>query len=183
MPLYLFIFLGVLTVITALGVIAQRNPVHCLMALVLNLLTIAVIFMGLGAVTLGFLQAIIYAGAIMVLFLFVIWLLNIQAAEQEMASLVLKLLGSLVAAALVAEFFVFIVRMPAKGGEQAPPPDYGSISRLAQAMFSTYLVSFEITSVLLLAAIVGAVALARRVPRRNQARESAPRQGAAQVSR
>ena len=79
MPLWLFVFLAALAIVSALGVILQRNPVHCLMALVLTLLAIAVMFIGLGAVTVGFLQAIVYVGAIMILFLFVIWLLNLQA--------------------------------------------------------------------------------------------------------
>ena len=72
-------FLAALAVISALGTVVQRNPGACLLALVVTLLTIAVIFIGLDAVTVGFLQVIVYAGAIMVLFLFVIWLLNLQA--------------------------------------------------------------------------------------------------------
>ena len=83
MPLWLFIFLAALSVISALGVVLQRNPVHSLLALVVTLLAIAVLFIGLGAVTVGLLQAIVYVGAIMVLFLFVIWLLNIQAMPVE----------------------------------------------------------------------------------------------------
>ena len=79
MPLGVFIFLAALAVISALGMVLQRNPVHCLLALVVTLLTIAVLFIGLDAVTVGFLQTIVYVGAIMVLFLFVIWLLNLQA--------------------------------------------------------------------------------------------------------
>ncbi len=79
MPLWLFAFLAALALISSLGVILQRNPVHCLLSLALTLLDIGVLFMGLGAETVGFLQIIIYVGAIMVLFLFVIWLLNVQA--------------------------------------------------------------------------------------------------------
>src|SRR5438105_5994489 len=74
MPLGLFMFLAALAVITALGVILQSNPVHCLLALAVNLFDVGVLYIGLGAVTVGFLQIIIYVGAIMVLFLFVIWL-------------------------------------------------------------------------------------------------------------
>ena len=70
MPLGLFVFLAVLAVISALGVVLQRNPVHCLLGLAINLLDIGVIFIGLGAVTVGFLQIIIYVGAILVLFLY-----------------------------------------------------------------------------------------------------------------
>src|SRR5512143_3429252 len=79
MPIGIFAFLAALAVIAACGVIMQRNPIHCVLALALVLADLGVLFMGLGAVTLGFLQIIVYVGAIMVLFLFVIWLLNIQA--------------------------------------------------------------------------------------------------------
>src|SRR5215469_9853028 len=102
MPLWLFFFLAVLAVISAFGVILQRNPVHCLLGLAINLLVIGVMFIGLGAVTVGFLQIIIYVGAIMVLFLFVIWLLNLQA-EGLGGHLGLKFFGALGAAALAAE--------------------------------------------------------------------------------
>ena len=104
-----FMFLAALAVISALGTVVQRNPVHCLLALVVTLLTIAVIFIGLDAVTVGFLQAIVYAGAIMVLFLFVIWLLNLQAELRSVPGyLALKAISGLLCAALVAELFVLL---------------------------------------------------------------------------
>jgi NADH-quinone oxidoreductase subunit J len=166
MSLGVFIFLAALAVISALGTVAQRNPVHCLLALVVTLLTIAVLFIGLDAVTVGFLQAIVYAGAIMVLFLFVIWLLNLQAELRSAPGyLALKAVAGLLSAALVAELFVVLWHAPSAGGAQAvAPADYGSIASLATTLFSDYLVAFEVTSVLLLAAIVGATALARRAP-------------------
>jgi len=164
MPLWLFAFLAALSVISALGVVLQRNPVHCLLALIVTLLAIAVLFIGLGAVTVGFLQAIVYVGAILVLFLFVIWLLNIQALPAERSHLALKFFASVGAAALVAELFVFFARAPATPPAAHPTPDYGSIAQLSVSLFSDYLIAFEVTSVLLLVAIVGAIALARRVP-------------------
>jgi NADH-quinone oxidoreductase subunit J len=133
---------------------------------VVTLLTIAVLFIGLDAVTVGFLQAIVYAGAIMVLFLFVIWLLNLQAELRSAPGyLALKAIAGLLSAALVAELFAVLWHAPSAAGAQAiAPADYGSIETLATTLFSDYLVAFEITSVLLLAAIVGAIALARRAP-------------------
>lgn len=168
MTLGVFVFLAALAVISALGTVAQRNPVHCLLALVVTLLTIAVLFIGLDAATVGFLQAIVYAGAIMVLFLFVIWLLNLQAELRSAPGrLALKAAGGLLCAALVAELFVLLWHAPSAGGAQAvAPAGYGSIETLATTLFSDYLIAFEITSVLLLAAIVGAIALARRAPAR-----------------
>ncbi len=164
MPIWLFIFLAVLAILSAFGVIAQRNPVHCLLALVMTLLVIAVLFIGLGAITVGFLQAIVYAGAIMVLFLFVIWLLNLEASARAPGYLAVKFFASLATAALVAELFVFFSRAHPVGEVAAAPSGYGSIERLAAVLFSDYLIAFEVTSVLLLASIVGAIALARRAP-------------------
>src|SRR5580704_10834113 len=116
MPIGIFMFLATLAVLAGFGVIMQNNPVHCVLALALVLIDLGVIFMGLGAVTVGFLQIIVYVGAIMVLFLFVIWLLNIQLDVEAGRNLGLKLIGSIVAAAMGAELFVAIVRAPKLNG-------------------------------------------------------------------
>ncbi|HEV3109073.1 MAG TPA: NADH-quinone oxidoreductase subunit J [Candidatus Binataceae bacterium] len=163
MPLWLFMFLAALSVISASGVVFQRHPVHSLLALVLTLVVVALLFMGLGATTVGFLQIIVYAGAIMILFLFVIWLLNLQSQPLEGGRLALKFLGALGSAVLIAELLMFVLHLPAPlGYSKAVPMDYGSIGRLAQGLFSDYLVAFEVTSILLLVGVVGGVALARR---------------------
>jgi NADH-quinone oxidoreductase subunit J len=163
MPVGIFAFLAVLAVITGLGVILQRNPVHCVLALALVLTDLGVIFMGLGAVTVGFLQIIVYVGAIMVLFLFVIWLLNIQVDPGAGGHLGLKLLGAVAAAAMAGEFAEVIEHTPKISQVATVPADFGSVAELARYLFTDYLVAFEVTSVLLLAAVVGAIALARRV--------------------
>ncbi len=161
MPLGLFIFLAVLAVISSLGVILERNPVHSLLWLVMTLLTIAVLFIALGATVLGFLQAIVYVGAILVLFLFVIWLLDLRGEPRQAGGLALKVFGALAAAALVAELMVFATRAGPQPAVNLPS-GYGGIEALAALFFSRYLVAFEATSLLLLVAVVGAVALARR---------------------
>jgi NADH-quinone oxidoreductase subunit J len=162
MPLILFWFLATLSVVSALGVVLQRNPVHCLLALVLTLLAIAVLFIGQGAVVVGFLQAIVYAGAIMVLFLFVIWLLNLPVETGSTGRLAAKFLGAIGVAVLLAELEVFWTpsHLQVKAAGQAA--GYGAIDALSQTLFSEYLIAFEVTSVLLLVAVIGAVALARR---------------------
>lgn len=164
MPLWAFLFVGALAVISSLGVVLQKNPVHCLLALAFTLLDIGVLFMGLGAVTVGFLQIIIYVGAILVLLLFVIWLLNLQAAEAGGAHLALKLFGAIGAAGLATELFLIFFKAPPAVHTTMLAPGYGSIESLARLMFSDYLISFEVTSLLLLASIVGAIGLARRIP-------------------
>jgi NADH-quinone oxidoreductase subunit J len=178
-----FIFLGTLAVISALGVVLQRNPVHSLLALVLTLLVIAVLFIGLGAYTVGLLQAIVYAGAIMVLFLFVIWLLNLQTQPVDSGHLALKLFGSVAAATFVTELFIFAIKLPApmQIRMRNASADYGSVNGLADHLFSDYLIAFEITSILLLAAVVGAVALARRTPSGRRAPTAMAPEGRAPV--
>jgi NADH-quinone oxidoreductase subunit J len=143
--------------------VVQRNPVHCLLALVLTLISIAVLFIGQDAVVVGFLQVIVYAGAIMVLFLFVIWLLNLPAETGSTGRLAAKFVGAIGVAALLAELesFAMPARLQVKFSA-THAAGYGSMEALAQALFAQYLIAFEVTSVLLLVAVVGAVALARR---------------------
>jgi NADH-quinone oxidoreductase subunit J len=163
MPPVLFWFLATLSIVAALGVVVQRNPVHCLLALVLTLISIAVLFIGQEAVVVGFLQVIVYAGAIMVLFLFVIWLLNLPVEALSTGRLAIKLLGTIAVAALLAELESFSI--PARlqiNFSTTHAAGYGSIEALSQTLFSQYLIAFEVTSVLLLVAVVGAVTLARR---------------------
>lgn len=166
MPLWLFIFLAALAVLSALGTVLQRNPVHCLLSLVMTLVVIGIMFIGLDAMTVGFLQIIVYAGAIMVLFLFVIWLLNLHVElRTSPGHLGLKAAGAVFCAILVAELFTVLCNAPsAAGAKLTVSAGYGSVNLLARTLFSEYLIAFEVTSVLLLAAVVGAVALARRLP-------------------
>jgi NADH-quinone oxidoreductase subunit J len=162
-PPVVFWFLATLSIVAALGVVVQRNPVHSLLALVLTLISIAVLFIGQDAVVVGFLQVIVYAGAIMVLFLFVIWLLNLPVETGSTGRLAIKFLGTIAVVALLAELETF--SMPARlqiKFSATHAAGYGSIETLAETLFSQYLIAFEVTSVLLLVAVVGAVALARR---------------------
>ncbi len=159
--------------------IAQRNPIHCLLALVLTLTTVGVLFIALDAVTVGLLQIIVYVGAIMVLFLFVIWLLNLQAEPVAVGHLGLKLFAAVASAAMVAELLVFVAKMHPELGAAPAPEGYGSIDSLAQTLFGNYLIAFEVTSILLLVAVVGAVAIARRTPAQESPDAGGARRGAA----
>lgn len=157
----LFYFLAILSIASALTVILHRSPVYCALALVNTLFLIAVMFVLLDAHLVAFLQVIVYAGAIMVLFLFVIMLL---AAGDEVrlegrAGLRSAAVGT--AALLAAELAAMVVvRRPAEGVEL--PASFGSTESLAERLFTTYALPFEITSLLLLVAMVGAVVMARR---------------------
>jgi NADH-quinone oxidoreductase subunit J len=163
MPLWLFAFLAALAIVSALGVILQRNPIHSLLSLVMTLFVIGVLFIGEGAITVGFLQVIVYAGAIMVLFLFVIWLLNLQSQNLEPGRIGVKFFAGIGAAALGAILLVLLTHSSAVAPISVTA-DYGSIDTLADTLFSDYLIAFEVTSILLLVAVVGSIALARRIP-------------------
>src|SRR5208283_981018 len=171
MPPFVYIFLGALAIVSALGVVVQRNPIHSLLSLIGTLLTVALLFIAEDAVVVGFLQIIFYAGAIMVLFLFVIWLLNLQVETGPTGHLALKIFGSLGAALLVTELFFILAPPHLQVKFTHEPSGYGSLASLAGKLFTDYLVAFEVTSVLLLAAVVGAVALARRIPAVEEFRE------------
>jgi NADH-quinone oxidoreductase subunit J len=162
MPVGLFIFFAVVAIVSSLGVVAQRNPVHCLLALILTLVAVGGLFVALGAVAVGFLQIIVYVGAIMVLFLFVIWLLNLQTEQVRGGNLGVKFFATIAVAAMAAELFTILSKSGTELGTQTVAADYGSIDSLAQTLFGQYLMAFETTSILLLVAVIGAVAIARR---------------------
>ncbi|HJQ83849.1 MAG TPA: NADH-quinone oxidoreductase subunit J [Candidatus Binatia bacterium] len=156
-----FLTLAVLTILAALTVVVHPNPVHCACALVVTLFFLAVFFVGLDAQLVGVLQVIVYAGAVVVLFLFVIMLLNLQRETAAMSrpALVVTAVGGGIA------FAAFVVMALVRAAAPPPrdlPPGFGETAAVARHLFTVYLLPFELTSVLLLVAIVGAVALARK---------------------
>ena len=161
-----FIILAALLIASALGVILQPSPIRSALSLVVTLFLLAVMFLFLDAYLVAALQVIVYAGAIMVLFLFVIMLLNLQESPRVMAQL-----GVRWAAAFVGSLFLLIAvwflagrpaSTPGPGMGGAVPQTFGTVELLAERLFTQFLLSFEVTSVLLLVAIVGAVVLAKR---------------------
>jgi NADH-quinone oxidoreductase subunit J len=165
----LFFILATLLIASALSVILQPSPIRSALSLVATLFLLAVMFLLLDAQLVAALQVIVYAGAIVVLFLFVIMLLNLQEEPRTMARFGTQcaavLLGSLFLLALV-RFAVAPVQPAASAGTSgmaaAVPPGFGSVATLAERLFTHFLLAFEVTSVLLLVAIVGAVVLAKR---------------------
>lgn len=158
-PTLIFFTLAALLVSSSLLVVLLPNVVHGAMALVAALLIISIFFVMLQAPMVGVLQVLVYAGAIMVLFLFVIMFLN-PAQEQGrrawlgFSGLLAVLLGVLLAAMLT--------RTETAADPVASTDLFGSPEMLAKSLFSDFVLPFEIASVLLLVAIVGAVVLARR---------------------
>jgi NADH-quinone oxidoreductase subunit J len=163
MDAILFYVFAAVAVVSALVVIGQRNPIYSAFALIVTLCSMAVIFALLGSPFIAVLQVIVYAGAIMVLFLFVLMLLNVKSEEDRPARGGHTLRGVALALVtlLVLEAGTVLARWPA-----APAPDFdASTRRMAETLFSPhFLYVFEATSILILAALVGAVALARKEP-------------------
>jgi NADH-quinone oxidoreductase subunit J len=157
----LFLVLAALTVASALTVIIHRNPIYSALGLVSTLFLLAVLFLGLDAQMVAVLQIIVYAGAIVVLFLFVIMLLNLQVEERSSAAPPLigaATLGGLAIGGLVILAIVrtqFSAPVPVHAG-------FGGTEALAERLFTVYLLPFELTSLLLLVAIVGAVVVGRK---------------------
>lgn len=159
---------AVIVLAGAIGVVVSRNPVHAALSLVMTLFGVAVLFVAQDAHFLAAVQVIVYAGAIVVLFLFVIMLLGVDqrenlALEPLRAQRPLAVLLGVIA---LAELFLlsrgtkWVTGAHSLAGPASGPGS--NVEKLARSVFTRYLLAFEITSVLLVIAVVGAVVLARR---------------------
>jgi NADH-quinone oxidoreductase subunit J len=158
--LNLFYFLSFLAVLSALMVVFSKNPVYSVLYLIITFFTIAGHYVLLDAQFLAVVHVIVYAGAIMVLFLYVIMLLNLNRESEPHKSNILKF-----AAAICAGLLIVVLVGSLKGTEmlmQHPAKaQIGYVKNLGNVMFKEFLLPFEITSILLLAAMVGAVMLGK----------------------
>ena len=160
MDVILFLVFAAIAVVCAINVVVQTHPISSALSLVGVMGSLAVLYLLLGAEFIAAAQVIVYAGAIMVLFVFAIMVL-IPGKEEtgEDPRRPYRLLGLPVGAALFLELIVIVSRhLPASGG----PPVAGSADTIGRILFTQYLFPFELTSVLLLAAMVGVLLLARR---------------------
>jgi len=160
----MFWLCGIIAIIFSCMMIIKRNPVHSALCLVVVFVTLAVLYVLLGAEFLAAVQVIVYAGAIMVLFLFVIMLLNLEEEvhRQGKSRLALKT-SSIVGAGLLLLFLISggVFRAVSAMGTAGPAAaETSNTQAVAELLFTKYLLPFEVTSVLLLAAIVGAIVLA-----------------------
>ncbi len=162
MHLALFITFGVICVAAAVNLLVQRHPINSALSLILVMASLAVLYLLLGAEFLAAIQVIVYAGAIMVLFVFVIMLLNAGVEERTGGSRVALRFGFPGAVLFIGAVVYAVTR----GG---PVHDllpigamYGSPVEIGRQLFHDFLLPFEVTSVLILIAIMGAVILARR---------------------
>jgi NADH-quinone oxidoreductase subunit J len=166
----MFYAFAVVTVVGALVVVAQKNPVYSLMSLVASFFGFSGLYVLLDAPFLAVVQIIVYAGAIMVLFLFVVMVLNVpreDAAEWDRSHPLFRpmatRIGAVLAALLTIELGWALSRTPgltAAIGDDRPA--VSSLAELGRVLFTKYMFAFEVTSVLIIAAMVGAVVLSRK---------------------
>lgn len=166
-----FAIAAVICVVGALGVVLSRNPVHAALMLVMTLFGVAVLFVEENAQFLAAVQVIVYTGAIVVLFLFVIMLIGVDREERVFAEgfRAQRGLTMLCGLAVLAEVLLLAHQRWVTGAHSVAGKLTGAAGNtkdLGRSIFTTYLLPFEVTSALLVVAVIGAVALARR-PMRN----------------
>jgi NADH-quinone oxidoreductase subunit J len=169
LDLIFFLLLALIAVATALGMLLSRNAIYAALFLVLNFVTVAVFYLLLGAPFIAMAQITVYAGAIMVLFLFVIMLLGAENLPQEQMLPWQKPLAGILAIALAAEStFIFLTRARPIGDVSQPDASVNTMTNLralGEVLFTQYLLPFEVTSILLLVAMIGAIVLVRKEKR------------------
>jgi NADH-quinone oxidoreductase subunit J len=176
MEIFFFSLFAFLAVLCGINVVLQTHPISSALSLVGVMGSLAMLYLGLGAEFIAMAQIIVYAGAIMVLFIFVIMLLNAGAeGKQGKASWTAQLLGGPGLLALFVMLCIFASRwFPTAdtvrfGDFQVPDPQHvgkfisgGDAQQIGYALFTDYLLPFEVTSLLILIAIIGAIVLARK---------------------
>ena len=166
MQIALFIIFGLLAVAGALNLLFQRHPINSALSLIVVRMSLAVLYWSLGAEFLAAAQVIVYSGAIMVLFVFVIMLLNAGEEERTHGSKIAYIAGIPGAAAIFCLLsFVFLSEKTQLGKTQLGgylTSAVSNISEISHTLFTSLLLPFEVTSILILVAILGAVVLARK---------------------
>jgi len=166
----LFYVFAAVAVIASLLVIAQRNPIYSVLLLIASFGALSALYVLLEAPFVAMIQIIVYAGAIMVLFLFVVMLLNAphEDTEEDLARGVrpslsggVKVFGVLLALTLAVEM-LWALTVSRRSGDQFAGEAVSSVAAIGRTLFTDYAFQFEVTSVLILVALIGAVVLARR---------------------
>src|SRR5246127_5545663 len=161
MYLALFFIFGALCVGGALNLLLQRHPINSALSLIVVMTSLAVLYLLLGAEFLAAAQVIVYAGAIMVLFTFVVMLLNAGREERTLGSRASRTVGFPAVVAILAVIATTILKIQGLGNA-AIEDHITSTADLSAVLFTKLLLPFEVTSVLILVAILGSVALARQ---------------------
>jgi NADH-quinone oxidoreductase subunit J len=161
--LFFFLVFATIAVVSAVNVVLQRHPIASALSLIGVMASIAVLYLLLGAEFIAMAQIIVYAGAVMVLFIFVIMLLNAGAEERRGRSWTAQLLGIPALLAFIGLIGFFVQRGFANAGYvKFGNFNGGSAQSVGLSLFTDYLLPFEVVSVLVLVAILGAIVLARK---------------------
>jgi len=162
METVIFGIFATVALVSSLVVVTHKSPIYATLALVLTLFSVAVLFVLLGAPFVGVLQVLVYAGAIVVLFLFVIMLLNVQKEEMSHVGAGAQLWAAVLAAVVFVGMLGLSFWRAGSPALKPLTPESVSLQGLASELFNTYLLPFEIVGLLLLVAVIGATVAARR---------------------
>lgn len=163
-----FYFVAFLSIFFALMTIFTKNPVHSVLYLVITFFTFTVHYVLLNAQFLAVVNFIVYLGAIMVLFLFVLMLLNLNKETEPMKSNLVKIMGTVAGMCFIATIVGSLNLLETSNPLILKNPDIGLVQNLGKVLFDEFLLPFEISSILLLTAMVGAVLLAKNDPKKAQ---------------
>jgi NADH-quinone oxidoreductase subunit J len=169
MELIVFYIFAAIAVIASLLVVTQHKPMHSVILLIVSFGGLAGLYLLLDAPFTAVTQIIIYAGAIMVLFIFVVMLLNAHTEEEVIGPLLFRrgmIVGVLLSILLAGEVVWALSRLGVSGFTTAPgtTSSISSVARIGSALFTTHAFAFEVTSILILVSLIGAVVLARKEP-------------------
>lgn len=161
---FLFYLFAIMTLVFGVAVVVNRNPVASALSLVVSFLGLAALFVGLDAYFIAVIQILVYAGAVMVLFLFIIMLLNIQAEERRKVNVVAYAGGGVVFVIFVGQIWFVLEKFDA--GKLPFPPMAAArvddVRNIGHTLFSTHNLPFQVIGVLILVATIGVVVLSKR---------------------
>lgn len=158
----IFYFVAFLSIIFALMTIFAKNPVHSILYLVVTFFTLTIHYILLNAQFIAVVNFIVYMGAIMVLFLFVLMLLNLNEDTEPMKSTLVKIMGTVAGMCLLATLLGAFRLIEPNNEMVVAHADIGLVQNLGRVLFDKFLLPFEISSILLLTAMVGAILLAKK---------------------
>ncbi len=161
----LFYLFAIMTLVFGLAVVANRNPVASALSLVVSFLGLAALFVGLDAFFVGVIQILVYAGAVMVLFLFIIMLLDLKAEARRKINPIAYGIGGVIALGFIGELF-YVLKNFAAGHNEFPALPAGAkiddVRVVGNTLFSTHNLPFQVIGVLILVATIGVVILSKR---------------------
>ncbi len=158
----IFYFVAFLSIFFALMTIFTKNPVHSVLYLVITFFTFTIHYILLNAQFLAVVNFIVYMGAIMVLFLFVLMLLNLNKDTEPVKSNLVKIMGTVAGMCLIATILGALKVIETNNGFVTGNTDFGLVKNLGKILFDEFLLPFELSSILLLTAMVGAILLAKK---------------------